>query len=34
MSEFNKRRDGFEAKFTHDEELKFRVEARRNKLGR
>jgi hypothetical protein len=31
MSEFNKREDGFEKKFAHDEDLRFRAEARRNK---
>ena len=32
MSEFDKRREGYESKFAHDEELKFRATARRNKL--
>ncbi len=32
MSTFDKREDGFEKKFAHDEELQFRVLARRNKL--
>jgi hypothetical protein len=32
MSGFDKRKDGFENKFAHDEELKFRATARRNKL--
>jgi hypothetical protein len=31
MSEFSKREDGFEKKFAHDEDLRFRAEARRNK---
>ena len=31
MSEFDKRADGFEKKFAHDAELRFRAEARRNK---
>lgn len=35
MSTFDKRKDGFENKFVHDEELRFRAEARRNRmLGR
>ena len=29
---FNKREKGFEAKWAHDEELRFKVYARRNKL--
>ncbi len=29
---FDKREDGFEKKFAHDEELKFKATARRNKL--
>jgi hypothetical protein len=29
---FDKREDGFEKKFAHDEELKFKAVARRNKL--
>jgi hypothetical protein len=29
---FDKREDGFEKKFAHDEELKFKTGARRNKL--
>ena len=29
---FDKREDGFEKKFAHDEELKFKAGARRNKL--
>jgi hypothetical protein len=29
---FDKREDGFEKKFAHDEELKFKANARRNKL--
>ena len=32
MTTFDKREEGFEAKFAHDEGLKFRAEARRNKL--
>jgi hypothetical protein len=32
MTTFDKREDGFEKKFAHDEELRFRAEARRNKL--
>ena len=32
MSEFDKREEGFERKFAHDEELKFKATARRNKL--
>lgn len=32
MSSFDKRQEGFEKKFAHDEELKFKAEARRNKL--
>ena len=32
MSNFEEREKGFERKFAHDEELKFRVTARRNKL--
>ena len=32
MTTFNDRERGFEAKFAHDEEMKFRVIARRNKL--
>ncbi len=32
MSTFDKREDGFEAKFAHDEQLKFKATARRNKL--
>lgn len=31
MGEMEKRGDGFEKKFAHDEELRFRAEARRNK---
>jgi hypothetical protein len=31
MTTFDKREEGFEKKFAHDEELKFRAEARRNK---
>ncbi len=32
MSTFDEREKGFERKFAHDEELKFRATARRNKL--
>ncbi len=32
MTSFNEREKGFEAKFKHDEELRFKVTARRNKL--
>lgn len=32
MSKFDERAKGFEAKFAHDAELKFKIEARRNKL--
>ena len=32
MTTFDKRQEGFEAKFAHDEELKFKATARRNKL--
>lgn len=32
MNTFNKREEGFEAKFAHDEELRFKANARRNKL--
>ncbi len=32
MSGFDKRQEGFENKFAHDEELKFKATARRNKL--
>ena len=32
MTSFDKREEGFEKKFAHDEELKFKAEARRNKL--
>src|ERR1051326_5205152 len=32
MTTFDKREDGFEKKFAHDEELKFKATARRNKL--
>jgi hypothetical protein len=32
MTTFDKREEGFEKKFALDEELKFRAEARRNKL--
>jgi hypothetical protein len=32
MTTFDKRKEGFERKFVHDEELKFKATARRNKL--
>ena len=32
MSGFDKREEGFEKKFAHDEELRFKAGARRNKL--
>ncbi|MCG6204602.1 DUF1476 domain-containing protein [Rhodopseudomonas sp. HC1] len=32
MTTFDKREEGFEKKFAHDEELKFKAEARRSKL--
>ena len=32
MTTFKDRNEGFERKFAHDEELKFRATARRNKL--
>ena len=32
MSSFDKRGDGFEKKFAHDEELRFKANARRAKL--
>ncbi len=32
MTTFDKREQGFEAKFIHDEELRFKATARRNKL--
>ena len=32
MSSFDKRKDGFESKFAHDEELRFKATSRRNKL--
>jgi hypothetical protein len=32
MTTFDEREKGFERKFAHDEELKFRATARRNKL--
>lgn len=32
MTTFNEREQAFEAKFAHDADLQFRVEARRNKL--
>ena len=32
MSTFDNRQEGFENKFAHDEELRFKAEARRNKM--
>jgi hypothetical protein len=32
MTTFNNREEAFERQFAHDEELKFKAEARRNKL--
>lgn len=32
MTTFDKREDGFEKKFAHDEDLRFKANARRNKL--
>jgi hypothetical protein len=32
MTSFDKREEGFERKFAHDEETRFRANARRNKL--
>lgn len=32
MANFDERKDSFEKKFAHDEALKFKAEARRNKL--
>jgi hypothetical protein len=32
MTSFDKREEGFEKKFAHDEELRFKANARRNKL--
>ena len=32
MTTFDKREEGFEKKFAHDEELRFKAIARRNKL--
>jgi hypothetical protein len=32
MSGFDKRREGYESKFAHDQDLKFKAMARRNKL--
>jgi len=32
MTEFNEREKGFEAKFKHDQELRFKATARRNRL--
>jgi hypothetical protein len=33
MTTFDKREEGFEQKFAHDEEMRFRAQARRNKLA-
>jgi hypothetical protein len=32
MTTFDRREEGFEAKFAHDEAVKFKAEARRNRL--
>lgn len=32
MTTFDKRKDAFESKFAHDEELRFKATSRRNKL--
>ncbi|WP_272006322.1 DUF1476 domain-containing protein [Roseovarius sp. ZX-A-9] len=32
MTTFDERKDAFENKYAHDEEMKFKAEARRNKL--
>ena len=32
MTSFDKRREGYESKFAHDQDLKFKANARRNKL--
>ncbi len=32
MTTFDKREDAFEKQFVHDEEIKFKAEARRNKM--
>lgn len=32
MTTFDKRQEGFESKFAHDEELRFKATARRNRL--
>jgi len=32
MTTFNEREKGFEKKFTHDQDLKFKAESRRNKM--
>ena len=32
MTSFDKRREGYESKFAHDQDLKFKAMARRNKL--
>ena len=32
MNSFDKREEGFEKKFAHDEELRFKATARRNRL--
>ena len=33
MTTFDKREEGFEKKFAHDEELKFKATARRNRMA-
>lgn len=33
MAQFDDRRDAFEKKFAHDEELRFKATARRNKMA-
>ena len=32
MSTFDKREEGFELKFAHEEEVRFKARARRNKM--
>ena len=32
MTSFDERQKGFERKFTHDADLKFKAESRRNKM--
>jgi hypothetical protein len=32
MTSFDKREEGFEQKFAHDEEIRFKAQARRNRL--